>query len=199
MTVDGVIEPISYWYPGLLYWNYLGLAPPQVVIDTQFYLAANWLNTGAVRAKGHIDVEITKPGGQKAVLTGIGGQDTEIDPGAACVITFSPTILDQIGNYQGQFILKMEEVGEPPPDGEYYDHALFAGWNNVGYLGKTLPCAECFESIMSYLIIAWYYIGLEPTYYYDPNDPGSTLHTIENGGAYWIRVTQGCTWRYPLP
>lgn len=197
--VNGRIYDVACWYPGLDDWASVITTPPQVPLGTDYHLANAWVNEGTERAKGRIDAVITKPGGQKVTLEGVVGQDVDVDPGGYGGVTFASLVLDQAGNYQGEFVLKMEGAVEPSPDGEYYDHYLGAGDNNIGYLGRTLPCAECFASIVDYLVIVWYYDAATGTWSsWVPVWAGDLL-TIEYGKAYWVEVTQDCIWRYPLP
>lgn len=82
----------------------------------------------------------------------------------------------------------------------FHNVYLTAGWNNIAYPGKTLPIEEAVASIIDYLVRVEY--GDAATgivYFYDPGDPGSDLHQMVYGRAYWIQVTQAVTWIYPLP
>lgn len=74
---------------------------------------------------------------------------------------------------------------------------LFAGPNNITYLGDTLPVYEATQFLqrpLSLLENIWVYRAGE-WLLYDPLDPiGSTLHELRHGEAIWIRMHYDARW-----
>lgn len=68
--------------------------------------------------------------------------------------------------------------------------ALSAGWNEVVYTGKEQTAEEAFDSIISYLEIA-YYLDDELE-----EQLVTTDHIMEPGEIYYVSVTQDCIWTF---
>ncbi|GAI29986.1 unnamed protein product, partial [marine sediment metagenome] len=71
---------------------------------------------------------------------------------------------------------------------------LKAGWNAVVYKGKAQLVEEAFASIMSYLdpeSAVYYWDSLTGAYVIPVTDTFMVPYR-----AYWIKVTQDCTWTY---
>ena len=114
ITVTGKIAELVYWYPGLSdqYFALNPLSPPQVPLNTVLYLGMGWINHGNIRAKGHIDAAVNKPGPTQIPLVVTSGQDQVVNPGAGAgrYVMFEPITLDKAGPYSVSIVLSMEVV-----------------------------------------------------------------------------------------
>jgi hypothetical protein len=75
------------------------------------------------------------------------------------------------------------------------------GWNLVTYQGPSKAISEALGSIMGRLIVAWGYDSQSGKWHgYNPSVPSwaNDLPGLVQGGAYWIRVSGGCTWIYEV-
>jgi hypothetical protein len=75
------------------------------------------------------------------------------------------------------------------------------GWNLVTYLGPNKTISEALGSIMGRLIVAWAYESQTGKWRgYNPSVPSwaNDLAGLVQGGAYWVRVSEGCTWIYEV-
>lgn len=131
----GNIATVLYWYPGLGTWVDLATGVPEVPASTEFAVACGWINTGALRAAGHVDAIVTKPDGTQVTLLATEGQDLVADPGSSKTVGFRAIVFDQPGDYQGEFVLKMMD--------EAAGVTARVGW----------------ASIWPYVVIAYYWGG----------------------------------------
>lgn len=203
----GEIDLIQYWYPGLDSWTDL-VAASQVPLDTEYYLTCWWLNLGAARARGHIDAAVIKPDGTRVPLEGITNQDREAEPNNGWGVGLSSFILDQPGSYQGELVLKMEEVAVVPAGSFQLASAWFptgtthwiAGWwdsrieqwvNNVGEwqeIGYVLSFVDV--PLSGWLSVAVYDINTgEVTIY--PSEGSYGPFDVEDGALYRIDLLTG--------
>lgn len=133
----GEIARILYWYPGLGQWvDLLTEGAPQVLLNTELSLTCGWLNRGTGRAAGHVDAIITKPDGTQETLLAVAYQDQVAPRDSGWNVEFLAIVLDQLGNYQGEFILKMMD--------EVAGVTAAVGW----------------ATIWPYVIIAYYWDGV---------------------------------------
>ena len=83
--------------------------------------------------------------------------------------------------------------------GEYITIPLYAGWNDIAYIGKTGDITMLTSNIVGLEMIYLYEAGT--WFWYNPSWPteANTLPTLEYGKAYWIKVTTDQAWEVPTP
>lgn len=76
--------------------------------------------------------------------------------------------------------------------------ALQSGWNNVTYLGETLPVEQALGDATAVAASVWRWDGQDDGWaFWFPVNPLSTLTVLERGRAYWIRVDAPVEWQQP--
>jgi hypothetical protein len=72
---------------------------------------------------------------------------------------------------------------------------LYAGWNNITYLGDTMLARDASAPIADYLIIIEL-LRNGVVLKYDPGDPATHGLVLYFGEAIWVRVTESCWWEW---
>jgi hypothetical protein len=72
---------------------------------------------------------------------------------------------------------------------------LYAGWNNITFLGDTMLARDASAPIADYLIVIEL-LRSGVVLRYDPADPATHGLVLYFGEAIWVRVTQACWWEW---
>ena len=78
---------------------------------------------------------------------------------------------------------------------------LFAGWNNVPYMGLTLPLPDALSDARPHVTIIWQYVAATQEWRgWREGVPlrSASLVQLERGSAYFMYSTQGGLWTQPL-
>lgn len=210
----GKIVEVSYWYTGLSAWTvlwYEGMpgvpTPPTVPLNTDFQLAAWWVNRGTTRAKGRVDFIVTKPDGSKVTLVAVANQDKEADPNYGFGVTLAALKLDESGSYSGDVALKMEDA-VPGVTGSFFlglswypigtSHWMAYWWDGAQWIpndgGWQLP--STYVKFSNIPLDGWLSVGLYNQTtgvltVYPPAEPWAWPFTVVNGGIYSINPGTG--------
>lgn len=76
---------------------------------------------------------------------------------------------------------------------------LEAGWNNVAYLGETLPVVTALGEAAGSVEAVWHWEASTQRWsnYFGAAPSIATLIVLEAGEAYWLRATESATWMQP--
>ena len=78
---------------------------------------------------------------------------------------------------------------------------LFAGWNNVPYMGLTLPLPDALSDVRPHVTIIWQYVAATQEWRgWREGVPlrSASLVQLERGRAYFMYSTQSGLWTQPL-
>lgn len=165
MTVQGVIDHISYWTPETdPDWPVLNpLVPPQLLQNAPMALCVWWTNTGTENIIGHVDLTLVMPDASTQTVPAVLYQDEEAAPGSGFGVGFAEVVLSQAGQYQAEIALLGEAVVLPEVPFDVVSvwssllicgpsssqHTVYATIKNIGSATAThrVVCGFCYWGV----------------------------------------------------